>query len=486
MRIDTKEIPGLRDLTLDSSDAVRFASSLPSQSLIEQSWGNPDFGDVLAAADLGRQLTANAASATRWVQGIAGTNIGVPGAIIQDFRKAVHKWGPAKWDQYATGAVMSTMDIGLDAMGSVPVIGWASQIAAVLVKVLIERSKQKKPAPPNLKYDKEADEFKADQALRAFYSDDLRRVFMPPATDVTAWRVEPATPGFTVKWDGEPAGLGVIPGASIVAGALFSHIHWTSERYMACSPSGRSCSGVDGELNKSQRASVRRDWGRVFEGTIMPLGDITPSLRRVGASLWSMLSSTKSANAFELDTRGLAGAWQQWYVRASRAADDAQTGGVKMYIDRYVGFQALHKSLRLDFYGVEGGTKTVSLEATERVLEIQKLQSELLDTLAVAYASEEQPAFRDPELKDKLRTRRGQLLRHMARWKVSAADIVDADFRAEFEAATAGDRPLRAPTSSDSFGREPRRVSPLAGPSVTGGGASVLLLALGGLMLARG
>jgi len=487
MRIDTKKIPGLRDLSLDSAEGVRFASSLPSQNLIAQAWGNPDFGDVLRKADIGRQLTSNAATASRWVQGITGSALGIPGEVMPSFRKAVSKWGASKWREYASGgAVMSTMDIGLTGMGSVPVIGWAAEIAVVLVKLLLERSKAKKQAPPNLKYDKEADEWKADEALRALYDGDARRVFMPPAVNVNAWRVQPATPGFAVKWDGEPAGLGVIPGASVVAGGLFSHIHWTSEEYMACNPSGRACSPVDGEITKSQRASVRRDWDRVFKGTILPFGDIAPSLRRVGASMWSMLSSTKTANAFELDTRGIQGAWQQWYIRAKRAADEAQSGGVKMYLDRYVGFQALHKSLTLDFYGVKGGTKTISLEATERVLELRRLQVQLLDTLAVAYASKKQPAFADRELADKLEMRRAQLLRHPARWRVAADDIVDLGFRAKFKEATKGDRPLAAPTGARGFDSKPQRVSPLAGPSGTSGGLGVaMVLALGGLALTR-
>ncbi len=484
MRIDTKEIPGLRDLSLDSADSVRFASSLPSQDLISLAWGNPDFGDVLESAQVGKQLTANAAQSNRWVQGIAGVNLGVPSAIMPAFKEAVHRWGPQRWQDYATGLDVSAMDMGLQGMGSLPVIGWASSVALALVRVLVERSKRKQAPPPNLRYNKEADEFKADEALHAFYGGDLRRVFMPPATDVTAWRVVAKQPGFAVEWDGEPAGLGVLPGASIVTGALFSHVHWTRENWLACNASGTSCSDPSGEITKSQRAAVRRDWSRVFEGTVLPYGDTAPSLRRVGASLWSMLTSTKSANAFELDTRGIQTAWTKWAIAADRAADRAMSGGVKMYLDRYVGFQALHKSLALDFYGIEGGSKPLSLEAAERLQGLRKLQLQLLDTLAVAYASKKQAAFRDPELRDKLRARRSQLLRHQARWKVAARDIVDADFRAEFEAATAGGRPLTARLTAGGFDKKPQRLNPLAGPSTGGGGAAaaVMLAALGGLM----
>jgi hypothetical protein len=482
MKVDTKDIPGLRDLSLDTSEGVSFTSELPSEAIIRAAYGRPDFGDVLERAGIGRALTSNAASANRWAQGIGGVALGVPSKLLPAFREAVGQWGPAGWQDYATGSVVSQMDLGLRAMGSIPLIGWAAGVALELVRMLVERSQKRKPPPPNLQYVKDVDELQATRALRAFYDGDLRRVFLPPGKDVTAWRVEPAQPGFEVQWDGEPLGLGVLPGESIVAGQLVSYTHWDAENYLACNAAGTRCEGTDGQLSAFARASVRRDWPDVFQDTVMGRGELLPSLRRVGAALWSQVSSTQTAAAFNLDTRGIAAAWYAWSESKQKAVDRALGGGVKMYADRYVGFRALQKSRDLTFYGVQGGD--IAAAAKKRVGSVYKLQMQLLDTLAVAYASESQPAFRSVKLADKLRARRAQLLTHPARWRVAAADISDVAYRSEFEAATAGDRPLTARVEPEGFSGRPSGLAPLGrpdGPNSSPAGIMLLALAAAGL-----
>ncbi len=483
MRIDTKEIPGLRDLTLDTADSVRFDSALPSAEVIRLAWGNPDLADIVSDEAIGQAMTTNAARANRWVQGISAVNLGVPSGILPAFEKAVWKWGPSSWAEYGRGQLTSAMDLGLDAMGCVPVIGVAAKFAVALVQRLVSMSAKKKPLPQSMRYEKLADVKKANSALQAFYGKDARSIFLPPALNVRAWRVAPATPGFAVKYEGEPGGFGVVPGTNIVAGALDSDVHWTAENYLACNSSGRVCSDPKGELNSSQRASVRRDWDRVFEGTIASNGEHLPSLRRLGTALWPAVTSTRTAAAFELDTRGIAKAWEDWTDAAYSLAADAMNGGVKMYLDRYVGFQALQRSTRLPCYGVEGDI-SLGTQARRRMREVRRVQEELLDTLVVAYCSQKQPAFRDETLAQKLQERRDQLLTHPARWKVSRADVVDETFRGRLEAATPDSgRPLAAPVGSD-FEHEPVRVSPVSAPSDTGGSAGGLLLLAAGAAVA--
>lgn len=480
MRIDTKEIPGLRDLSLDTADSVSFESALPTAEAIRLAWGNPDLESIISDVSLGEDMTATAARANRWVQGITAAGLGVPSAVLPAFERAVWKWGGAQWEKYATGAATSAMDLGLEAMGCVPLIGVAAKFAFELVRRLIEMSKKKKRLAAALTYDKSIDEDFAGRALRAFHEGNARNVFMPPATDVRAWRVVPNDSGFSVSYEGPPVGLGVLPGTNIVAGQLVSPTHWSGESYLACNASGRSCSYPSGSITTSERASVRRDWDRVFEGTIGSAGDHRPSLRRVGAAMWSAVSSTRTAAAFEFDTRGVASAWEDWTDAAYSLAADAMNGGIKrMYLDRYVGFQALQKSTRVGFYGVDGNA-TLGEVARSRMSELRRLQMQLLDTTVVAYCSEKQPAFQDPELRNKLRERRAQLLSHMARWGVSAEDIIDTEYRAEFEAATADNqRPLAVRPGTGGFEGKPQRVSPLAGPSETGGSASGLILLAG-------
>jgi len=486
MRIDTKEVPGLRDLSLDSADAVDFKSDLPDAETIRLAWGNPDLERIVSESGLGESMTTNAARANRWVQGISAVNLGVPSAVLPAFEQAVWKWGPANWRSFGEGTLTSAMDLGLEGMGAVPIIGVAAKFAIKLVDTIVRMSRKKKPAPQAIRYLKALDQDRASDALRSYYGGDLRRVFMPPAERVTAWRVEPtAEGGFSVKYEGDSSagGFGVVPGTNIVAGQLNSSIHWTAENYLPCNKAGTVCSDPSGTLTSSQRASVRRDWDAVFEGTISSSGDATPSLRRVGSALWSAVSSTQTAAVFDLDTRGITFAWEAWADAANGLASEAMNGGVKMYLDRYVGFQALQRSTKVGFYGV-AGQWDLGQFAAHRMAEIKRVQNELLDTLVVAYCSESQPAFRSSKLRQKLRDRRARLLTHMARWKVSSADIPDADYRAEFETATAGDRPLAAPGLGE-FEGKPERVSPVAGPSETGGSAGGLFL-LAGAALAAG
>ncbi|MCG8590657.1 MAG: hypothetical protein MJE66_15305 [Proteobacteria bacterium] len=481
MRIDTKEIPGLRDLTLDSADSVSFNSALPSAEAIRLAWGNPDLESIISEAGLGEAMTKNAGRANRWVQGIAATKLGVPSEVMPAFEQAVWKIGASSWKKFATGLADSSMDLGLDAMGCVPVIGVAAKFAVVLVQRLVQMSRNKQPVPQSMRYVKDIDVDMAREALEKLYSNRARDVFAPPATNVRAWRVTKREKGFAVDWDGDALGMGVIPGTNAVVGSLGSDIHWTRENYMACNASGRACSDPSGIITTSQRASVRRDWDRVFRDTIGSSGEHFPSLRRVGSAMWSGLTSTRTAAVYDFDTRGLITAWDKWADAADSMARDAMNGGVKkMYLDRYVGFQALQRSARMPFYGLDAPDVSIATFAGERIREVQQLQMELLDTLAVAYCSETQPAFKSKALGDKLTARRKQLLSHPARWEVSKADIVDKSYRAEFEAATAdNERPLAA-LPTDGFDASPRRASPLAGPSADGGGgAGLLLLAAG-------
>jgi len=475
MRIDTKEIPGLRDLTLDPPDAVKFESALPSEDLLSIAWGNPDFEALVDSSNIGQNLTTNAARANRWVQGIGGAKLGIPSSVIPAFERAVHKWGPTLWREYADDITESAMDLGLKAMGSVPIIGWAAEIAATLIVILVENSKKKKQAPPNVRYDKEADEKSASFALQDFYAGDMRNVFLPPRSDVTGWGVEPRDTGFAVVPHGNEWGRGVIPGASVVAGQLYSEVHWSHDNWLSCSAG--SCGAAEGSISKRDRANVRRDWEAVFDGTIKSNGENLPSLRRVGAALWTSLSSTKTAGAFDLDTTGIPEAWAEWSDAAAKSARDSMNGGVKkMYLDRYVGFQALQRSTDLSFFGIEG-QRTVAGEAWHRIQEVRRLQESLLDTLVVAYASEHQAAFNDPKLRSKLRARRVQLLSHMARWKVSPEDIPDAAYRTEFESATAGDRPFALAPPSGEFDGTPKRVNPIGRPSASASPGGLILLA---------
>ena len=486
MKIDTKDIPGLRDLALDTSEDLRFSSSLPSEDLITLAWGNPDFAQFVEEKELGKSLVANAALANRYSQGIAGLRLGVPSNVQAEFKQAVWKWGPEAWRSYGEGLATSAMDIGLAGMGALPVIGWAAEIAVSVVKLIIERSKAKKTPPANIRYSKEADEAKASEALRLLNAGKVERIFSPPGDSVTAWEVKDATPGYTVKWVGEPGGLGVLPGAAMVAGSLFSEKRWNPENFMACNKSRRVCYTYKREnANSKVRQSVRWEWDSTFRDTVMAVGDTLPSLRRVGAAVWSMLSSTESANAFELDTRGLFEKWEAWGTGVSeisaRRIDERKE---ILSIDEYVGLRALNFSSRLDFYGYES-TKPIHWEGQRRLAEVRELQAQLLDTLVVAYCLESQPAFGDWELRTKLQARRVQLLTHPARWRVDSRDIVDPEYRKAMDESKSGGPPLAAvmPADGGEFDGKPKRISPLAeagtGPGASGGAAIMLLAAAG-------
>jgi hypothetical protein len=480
MKVNPNDVPGLRDLGLGSEGSIRFVSELPSMDAVRAAWGSPDLQKLGGTDALGEALTANAAQAVRWAQGIGGVRVGLPGSLLGSLDLAVGSIGGADWRKLASGAAESAIDIGLEGLGSVPVVGWAAKLAASLVVMLVSMRKQKKPRPPLLRYSRDNDEDLATRALRLMYTGRAREVFLPPAV-ADAWRVEPKDPdGFGVDWSGESTnGLGVLPGGAAVVGSLVSPVHWTSEVYMACK--GARCEGINGELGSFERRAILRDWSRVFEGTIESAGALFPSLHRVGGSIWSALSSTKSAYAYELDTSGILDLWAQWFEASGRAARDAMSGGVKMYADRFVGFQALQRSSQLSFYGA--GSGSMLDEAERQMAALETLQDELSTSLACAYCSLQQPAIANNlALRTRINESRAKLLTHMARWRVSLQDVPDEAYRAQLRDVTKPqDRPLGANVTENAGGfDEPKRTTPPLGGTGGSAGAGAAAIAAAG------
>ena len=426
----------------------------------------------LTDEQIGQRMTITAATANQFAQGLSGIEIGIPSDIVGPFREAVGGILAGDWEGFALGTARAAIDLGLEAMGSIPVIGWAARLALSVVDLIRTRSAAKAPPPPQIRYDKTRDEELATMALWLYSGhagqsrSDLRAVFMPPARYVTAWRVEPRSPGFVVEADGDtqPPTMGIIPGFGIAVGDLISLTHWGDFR------------GTMEEPIRRTRSDVVANWDQDYAGTITTTGDLYPSLRRVGASLWSMVSCTRSAQAFELDTRGIPEAWGFWEDSAIEAAADAFGGGVKLFADRVVGFEALIRSTRLDFFGVDS-SRSVAEGAERRIKSLRRLQRRLLDSLVVAFASENQAAFRDPKLAELLDVRRRQLLRHPARWRVDLRDIPDLAYRDAMRDATpAGDRPIAAALAPQITGEpfeqeEPPGLAPLGEPEIPTSGA---------------
>lgn len=490
MKIDPREIPTLRSLPLGSPDDAEFDSPLPDEDLISESWGNPDLASVVDNEAIGKKLVKATARANKWVLGIEGVTRGIPSEALKGFGLAVGDSGASKWVDFAAGTAVSTMDIGLDSMGAVPIIGWAAKLSIVVVEMLLSLSKRKRARPELLRYNKKADELKATRILEAKYGGDLTPVFLPPRRQAD-WRVAPRDGGFAVVWsggddprDGSPGGaegMGVIPGGYAVSGQLSSYEHWSFDTNQNAPGWAEA---RNGNITKRGRKWVRNN-PSIFEGTIEPPANQWPCMRRAALAAWSSLTSTKTAGAFDIETKPIIGAWTNWARRADEQARAAMNGGEsRMTVDRYVGYRALQDSARIGFYGVDiRGNPTLGEVAKDNITELRLLQLSLLDTLVCAYASEKQVAFRDdPALSDKLRARRLQLLSHSARWRVSLSDIVDPDYRAAMRDATR-DRPLVARVPDD-FNAEPKRVSPLPDLQSEEAGGALAAAAAAGLAFA--
>ncbi len=374
-----------------------------------------------------------------------------------------------------------------------PVLGWIVQwgmFAARMYKVILAEYKDAESVVAGPVYDPDADAAYVQQAFDTMRSSrDWTWLWLPYAVgpdrsvkvqghDVInrAWYIE-----------GERVGWGGVPGVGRCWGQ-----GWFFD---TDNPRDR---------NDSRRLVVEA-YGEVpeaFDGSYMgSWDDYRPAVRQMAALLWSRQNAT--VESFFVDHQQIIDRWEEWDGAIRDNWESGPDGSRRRRWSILRPLWAWSQFVNIDqcrgwnpFYEVY--ECTVLDVVRHYIREHRKRCEALLGTLTCAYVSEEDPAFRDADLRALLDTRRRQLLDHPALLRVDISAIPDPEYRQaaglrwsqRLPLQARGEPPAPAPadkpdTLPDEPGLPPGGVPvPAAAWSQGGGGAGLLLaLVLGALFL---
>lgn len=426
----------------------------------------PELTPALAATNIGAAAYANigdnlADDTMRLMQRVAATqivNLGVPSGFVDAAQQllsyAAYRQGADKW-AVIRGTSKAVMDGALQLMGAIPVVGWAAQAVWNITEAVITAKTRHHPDPPMLSWNKAFNDSVANSALDVVASGDWTPLFRPPVGgfDVIdqegGIHLDPRIRNFDSRF-------GCLPGSD--TGMLGFTVADTFDAV-------KNTVGLERYLRGQVKA---REIRPVYASQCFFTHDqLTPSLGKIALACWAQLTSKTSA-MFNVDTRGIPGEWADMVEDMFKIGDEMVEAKIitdPKLIEQFSSgvpnpdaFYMFFAATAIGRYGTNFWPKDnkatrMDKYALQRLRGLRRRQEQAMNTLQVAWCSEKQPAFRDPELADLLRARRQQLLNHQARWKVVLADVPDKDFRAALAAATAdpSKRPLRLKKEKGEF-----------------------------------
>lgn len=431
-----------------------FSTLLPPTAAFAEELTNPLAERLYGPEGLADRLQREGTRLMRSTMARVGTTIGVPTNFVPSLKDAVAAVVSGDPRAIVFEGARVFLDVYLQAMGAIPFVGVVARLGLSIVEGVLDAAEHGRPLPPALTYNAE---------LNADYTQELMRVIGEPGqfiadwtdvfrpTRVGAWEVVERED----EWTWEPAGAGtdgwgIVPGIPRgTMGIVASHVSLSA--FVAATGKGGN-----------RKGAYRYGTGWVYDKT-----RFYPSYVRAGMSAWEALQ-TKTAAMFNVDTRGVGHEWVQ-YVDGFLERREADMGDIMTddyaHPHELAAYFAAFGVYDVPTYAEKTGrfagggkptwpmpkpkgasTATLPYErridyiARRQLATLRQRQRDALDTLLVAYCSKDQAAFRDDELADLLRHRRGQLLDHPALADVDLADVVDDDYRAEVSAALADKR----------------------------------------------
>lgn len=461
-----------------------FSSTLPPVSTLQRAWADGTASYLTSPEQMGQALAENGVRAFRFVAARSGVEIGVPSDVIGDFTTAISLAGSdqaiAGWIEFVGTVADAIIDIALEGMGAVPIVGWLAKAVKAVLELIGNRLAKGRPKPAMLLYDKADDEFQATGVLKQLRSLDWTFGFMPQfaPTGWSDWKITKQDTGWlmqpkdSVRLDGM---LGAVPGGAMGSKGVQSRNCWSGPTLRPASASGFM------DPKQSNLQLLRRAYGAQRKAVIECLVDIyetTPSVSRVMLASWQQMTAGKTATLFQVDTRGIVDAWDAYVetaVEASRihtSSPVTELGG-----QQWTAWRNLEEAMYARGWNFGDGRparagQTLADVAARYTNDLRGRQRSAMDTLLVAYAQEGQACFADPAMRELLIRRRAQLLTDDDRWSVRPEDVLDLDYRnALLEATKPGDRPLSMAGASRRPGTVPRAL-PLPSPDGSSGGGA--------------
>jgi hypothetical protein len=475
--IDSPVLADVRGLL--SSD---FDSPLPSEDTLEGGWNDPRvrqyFADASNGPEIGRLLQETAVRAFAGVQGRIALSTGIPTAVIGSFAESVSRLalqqGERDWAAFAQGTAMAVIDIAIDAMGQIPIIGWVAQLSQALINAVLAAVNKPVPEPLLLTYKRSADEDIAQLALRAIDDGEWTRLFLP-AWDGD-WEASDAEDGYAVHPKNPTDGFGCVPPSAF--GLVSTQVR------------GELAAGVEAMLgvlggNKAGITGAKWNTSKMapfIENTY----DLTPATARIANAAWSAASTNRTASAFNIETKAVSSKWSD-FVESALAYREYQRKRPREPLGIAVQMQVTRPPVVVQappgfLPHVNPQRMRIDLLAGAWASFLRQRQTELCKTPLVAYVGmHDQEAFDDFALRQEANEGRKLLLTTLDANDLSPDDILDQDFRAalaDYKGPRAGRMPGRPAGTPSLVKVAPVHIVGIP-PAGSGGGLAVAAAAAG-------
>lgn len=431
-RTYVSRLPALPDLTHAYADPVQSRLLNPK---------NPTFG---------LRLQEDAVALLRDVTGRMATQTGIATSWIPKLDAITAGRFDPDWLKLAKGGVLTGIDIAFQAIGAVPIVGWLARTAARLVFAIIDAALAKTPYPPQrlAAYNKADNDQFANDILNVIGSSadvfpNWSPIFRPPA--VGPWERLEAHYGYVFQVRGADAGdvreldgFGLLPNRAW--GLLQLNVNW--ESIATAQASGGGFGGLDIMIRDIQDMT-NLEIAQYIRHSAYDVTAVRQTGIRAAVAAWQAIK-TKTAAVFNVDTRGIVQEWVD-YVAGALEITDRYIGSTakstrieQAELDRTTAFaaQTLLYDWDITSHAATEGAFTPSGRRADMLVAatieaLRNRQEKALRTRAIAYCSERQTAFDDPQLAAILRENRKLLLKHPDVQNVELEDVIDADYRSE-------------------------------------------------------
>lgn len=500
MKIDPDKSPiaGFGDLL----EVSNFETDLPPSAALKAAYGDPSAAYALDRNRLGKDIVVTGVRAFRFVGARVGVDLGVPVGMLDHFFDSVSVKGydqaVTQWATFAIStAQKAIIDLAVDAMGAVPIVGWIAKAASALIDGIMAAAQAKRVYPPMLEYDETLDVFYARKRIGDLANLDWTSTWMPQymPTKASDWETVQQETSFLFHCRGDVengANQGAIPGGTLGSRGVQSRNCWGWVE---------SGIGIGTDADKADRIYLENQ--REITECIFDVWDTTPSVARVCLAAWQQMTAKQTATIWNCDTRDIVRAWQD-YCESAIEYSRINTRGTVGDPFRWLALKNLARAMFVRHWSTPGvhdasGANEFTPTAPARqprldqvaslyIKDLRKRQYAAAKTKLVAYAQLEQGAFADVTLRRAMIRERAELLNGAIRWTIDPKDVIDPEYRKLLKESFVGASPPQR-TPPDDRG-DPSSIPDAEGflrpdlaPGSGAGGLALLALVLGAAFL---
>lgn len=291
-------------------EVSNFESSLPSVATLKAAYADPSAAEAISEKNLGTALMKTGVRAFRFVGARVGVDVGVPANVLGSFADALSVRGSdqaaGEWIKFIGTVNEAIIDIAMDAIGAIPIVGWLAKAAASLVQGIALAAAKKRPSPPIIQYDEAADEERARQYIERLRDIDWTTLFLPSYAPQkwNDWDIIKQNGGWlmrpTERLDGH---RGALPGGPLGSRGVQSRNCFDPNLRAPIGETRVPPDVADALYLRKQREATE---------CILDIWDTTPSVARVTLAAWQQMTAKDVATVWNVDTRNIVSAWEAY------------------------------------------------------------------------------------------------------------------------------------------------------------------------------